>query len=172
MEEDAAKPQLPELVDVTEISSMLGVSRQRVRELTARDDYFPPPVAQLSGRPVYSKPSIEAFGKWWSRTPGRPVGQAQVSEELSHIDKDPQDLDQQTLRMVYNITRLHDLKVDPTTPRGQSLFHAIARMAPQQPGFDPRHDADFFKLEPPDTRYVRLHAKCCGVGETGGQREV
>ena len=150
MEEDAVEPQLPELVDVMEISAMLGVSRQRVRELTARDDYFPPPVARLSGRPVYSKPSIEAFGKWWSCTPGRPVGQAQVSEELSHIPKDPRDLDQQTLRMVYNITRLHDLKVYLTTPRGQSLFHAIERMTPQHPDFDPQHDADFFRLEPPE----------------------
>lgn len=167
MDEDATLQQLPELVDVTEIASMLGVSKQRIRELTARDDYFPPPVARLSGRPVYSKSSIEAFGRWWSRAPGRPAGQARASEELAHIPKDPQDLDQQTLRMVYNITRLHDLRVDPTTPRGQSLSRAIQRMTPQQPDFEPRFDAEFFEPEPPDTRYMKLHVKCCGDGTSG-----
>lgn len=172
MEENAALQSLPELVDVTEIASMLGVSRQRARELAARDDYFPPPVARLSGRPVYSKPSIEAFGRWWSRTPGRPAGQARVSEELAHIPKDPRDLDQQTLRMVYNITRLHDLKVDPTTPRGQSLFRAIERVTPAQPDFKPRYDPEFFQPEPPDSRYMKLHAKCCDGDDTSSERAV
>ena len=169
MEENAALQPLPELVDVAEIASMLDVSKQRVRELTAREDYFPPPVARLGGRPVYSKPSIEAFGRWWSRTPGRPVGQAQVSAELAHIPKDTRDLDQQSLRMVYNITRLHDLKIDPTTPRGQSLFRAIERMTPQQPGFEPRYDAEFFEPEPPDTRYIGLHAECCAGEDLSGR---
>jgi hypothetical protein len=168
MEESAALPPLPELVDMAEIASMLDVSKQRVRELAARDDYFPPPVARLGGRPVYSKTSIEAFGRWWSRTPGRPVRQAQVSAELAHIPKDTRDLDQQTLRMVYNITRLHDLKVDPTTPRDQSLFRAIERMTPQ-PGFKPRYDPQFFEPEPPDSRYIKLHTECCASEDFGSQ---
>jgi len=161
VEGNTAWQPLPELVDMTEIASMLGVSKQRVRELVGRDDYFPPPVARLSGRPVYSKSSIEAFARWWSRTPGRPVGQAQVSDELAHIPKDTRDLGQQTLRMIYNITRLHDLKVDPSTPRGQSLFRSIERTAVQQAGFEPRYDAEFFEPEPPDDRYRQRHARCC-----------
>src|SRR5258707_6254180 len=136
MEENEAWRSLPVQVDIAEIAAILGVSKQRVRELTIRDDYFPPPVAQLGGRPVYSKPSIEEFGRWWSRTPGRPVGQAQVSDELARIPKDKGDFCQRTLRMIYNITRLHDLKVDQTTPRGQSLFHAIKRTARQQADFE------------------------------------
>lgn len=161
MEEDPAWRTLPEFVDMAEIATMLGVSRQRVRELVAREDYFPPPAGRLAGRPLYAKPSVEAFGRWWSRTPGRPVGQGLVSEELAYIPKDPRDQDQQTLRMVYNITRLHDLKVDPSTPRGQSLDHAIRRMTPQQGDYVPRFDAEFFDREPPDGRYRRLHAECC-----------
>jgi hypothetical protein len=161
MEEDLVLRPLPELVDMAEMALLLGVSKQRIRELAARDDYFPPPVAQLSGRPVYSKASVEEFGRWWSRTPGRPVGQAQVSDELARIPRDRGDFGQQTLRMIYNITRLHDLKVDPTTPRGQSLFRAIKRTARQQPDFEPRYDAEFFESEPPDERYRRLHAECC-----------
>jgi hypothetical protein len=169
MDEDKGLQPLPELADIAEIAVMLGVSRQRIRELAAREDYFPPPVAQLSGRPVYSKSTIEQFGRWWARTPGRPVGQAQVSDELARIPKDRGDFGQQTLRMIYNITRLHDLKVDPTTPRGQSLFRAIERTDGQQPGFKPRYDTEFFEKEPPDERYRRLHSECC---PDAGRREA
>lgn len=157
---DASQPLL-ELVGLAEIASMLGVSKQRVQEIAARDKLFPPPVAKVSGGgALYLRSMIDAFNAHWARTPGRPVGlQAWVSDELTRIPKDRQDTGQQTLRMIYNIVRLHDLKVDPSTPPGQSLFVAI-RQTSDQPDFEPRYDTEFFRLEPPDTRYRMLHADC------------
>jgi hypothetical protein len=158
-EQEASQPLL-ELAGLAEIASMLGVSKQRVQELAARDGLFPLPVARVSGGTLYKKSMIEAFNTHWMRTPGRPVShQAQVSDELTHIPKDRQDQSQQSLRMIYNNIRLHDLKVDPSTPAGQSLFLAI-KQTPGQPGFEPRYDTGFFEVEPPDKRYKILHAEC------------
>lgn len=164
--QEASQPLL-ELVGLAEIASMLGVSRQRVQEIAARDKLFPLPVAKVSGGgTLYMKSMIDTFNAHWTRTPGRPVShQAQVSDELTHIPKDRQDPDQQTLRMIYNITRLHDLKVDPSTPPGQSLFLAI-RQTSGQSGFEPRYDAEFFRPEPPDERYRIFHADCGAEHDT------
>lgn len=158
--QDASQPLL-ELVGLAEIASMLGVSKQRVQEIAAGDKLFPPPVARVSGGgALYLRSMIVAFNAHWARTPGRPVGhQARVSDELTRIPKDRQDTGQQTFRMIYNIVRLHDLKVDPSTPAGQSLFLAI-RQTSGQPEFKPRYDAGFFRSEPPDERYRTLHAQC------------
>jgi hypothetical protein len=162
-EQEVLQPLL-ELVGLAEIASMLGVSKQRVQEIATRDRLFPLPVAKVSGGgTLYMKSMIETFNVHWARTPGRPVShQAQVSDELTHIPKDRQNLGQQSLRMIYNITRLHDLKVDPSTPPGQSLFLAIRQTA-CQPGSGLRYDAGFFEPEPPDKRYRVLHAEC-GAG--------
>jgi predicted DNA-binding transcriptional regulator AlpA len=55
------------LVGVHEIAEMLDVSRQRVDQLTARDD-FPPPAAILhAGRRIWNRPDVEA----WARATGR-----------------------------------------------------------------------------------------------------
>jgi hypothetical protein len=168
MNDEDAQSALPELAGMAEVASILGVSRQRVRELATRDD-FPSPVAQLSGGTVYMKWMIEAFSSYWTRKPGRPGRlQDQVSAELAHMPKDPRDLIQQILRMIYNNTRLHDLKLDASTPRGQSLYHAISMAKQHQPTFKPSYDATFFEIEPPDQRYIKLHADCCpGLGAIG-----
>lgn len=159
MDQQASQPLL-ELVGLAEIASTLGVSKQRVQELAANDQLFPPPIAKVSGGTLYMKSMIDAFKAHRAPTPGRPGNlQIQVSEELSHIPKDRQNPVQQTLRMVYNIIRLHDLKVDPSASRHQSLFVALTQV-PSQDGLVPRFDNVYFQPEPPEERYRILHAKC------------
>lgn len=160
MDQQETSQPLLELVGLAEIASTLGVSKQRVQELAANDQLFPPPVAKVSGGTLYMKSMIEAFKAHRAPTPGRPGNlQIQVSEELSHIPKDRQNPVQQSLRMIYNITRLHDLKVDPSTSRHQSLFVALAQ-TPSQGGLVSRFDMDYFKPEPPEERYRILHSEC------------
>lgn len=162
MPEHAQRPVMPELAGLAEVAAILGVSRQRVRELAERDETFPSPVAELSGGAIYLKPMIEEFSKHWDRRPGRPgKSQARVQAELAHIPRDRQDPGQQVLRMVYNAARRHDLSIDPLTPRGQTLFHAIKLAQMQDASFEPRYDRSFFQPESPDERYIRLHAACC-----------
>jgi hypothetical protein len=160
MEQQEASQPLLELVGLAEIASTLGVSKQRVQELAANDQLFPPPIAKVSGGTLYMKSMIDAFKAHRAPTPGRPGNlQIQVSEELSHIPKDRQNPVQQSLRMIYNITRLHDLKVDPSASRHQSLFVALTQ-TPRQGGPVPRFDTGFFQPEPPEERYRVLHAEC------------
>jgi hypothetical protein len=160
MDQQEASQPLLELVGLAEIASTLGVSKQRVQELAANDHLFPPPIAKVSGGTLYMKSMIDAFKAHRAPTPGRPGNlQKQVSEELSHIPKDRQNPVQQILRMVYNITRLHDLKVDPSASRHQSLFVALTQ-APSQDGLVPRFDTEFFQPERPEERYRILHAEC------------
>jgi hypothetical protein len=149
-----------DLVGLAEIAAMLGVSKQRVQEIAANDQLFPPPIAKVSGGTLYMKSMIDAFKAHRAPTPGRPGGlQIRVSEELNHIPKDRQNPAQQSLRMIYNITRLHDLKVDPSASRHQSLFVALTQ-TPSQDGQPPMFDTEFFQPEPPEERYRILHAEC------------
>lgn len=152
---------VPELAGLAEVAAILGVSKQRVRELAEREN-FPPPVARLSGGAIYLKSAIEAFNDHWGRKPGRPgKHQASVSAELTRIPKDATDIAQQVLRMIYHNTRLHDLSRDPLTPPGRTLFHAIKLTQGDFADFEPRYDRSFFRLEPPDRRYAEVHADCC-----------
>jgi hypothetical protein len=147
MEGHPARP-VPELAGLAEVAAILGVSKQRVRELTERDD-FPKPVAQLSGGAIYIKSAVEAFNSHWNRKSGRPGRyQTQVLAELAHIPKDNADLAQQTLRMIYNNTRLHDLSRDAPTSPGRTLFHAIKLTQQEFQNFEPRYDQSFFRPEP------------------------
>lgn len=66
-----AEPAFPELVGITEIGAMLGVTRQRASSLQARPD-FPAPVAQLASGPVWRKADLSRFAASWERKPGRP----------------------------------------------------------------------------------------------------
>jgi hypothetical protein len=56
---------------VTEIATLLGVSRQRVSELRNRPD-FPSPIAELAAGPVWTRTSLNQFIESWPRRPGRP----------------------------------------------------------------------------------------------------
>ena len=52
-----------DLVGTSEIADLLGVSRQRVHQLTARDD-FPEPLARLQAGAIWDREAVLA----WIRT--------------------------------------------------------------------------------------------------------
>lgn len=62
LEEEIARPMLPELVSVAEAAKVLGVSLQRVHELAADGQGFPRPVYELEAGKVWLHAAIEAFG--------------------------------------------------------------------------------------------------------------
>ena len=66
-----ATPTFSELVGISEIAAILGVSRQRAHALAHRSD-FPEPVARLASGSVWTRPSIDLFVESWKRKPGRP----------------------------------------------------------------------------------------------------
>ncbi|WP_143020327.1 hypothetical protein [Sinosporangium album] len=62
----------PSLVGYIEISTLLGVSRQRARELAEKHGLFPAPVARLATGPVFTLESVQEFLSKWERKGGRP----------------------------------------------------------------------------------------------------
>lgn len=66
-----AEPTFPDVLGVTEAAQMLGVSRQRLDQLTSHRD-FPAPMVRLAAGPVWLRSSIEGFERRWDRRPGRP----------------------------------------------------------------------------------------------------
>ena len=56
----------PDLVGIAEIGELLGVSRQRVHQLTAKDD-FPEPEAHLSAGKVWTRAAVEKWAKQTGR---------------------------------------------------------------------------------------------------------
>lgn len=65
------RPNFPELIGVTEIAELAGVTRQRASKL-AQSHGFPAAVAQLASGPVWTRPSLDRFLEEWQRKPGRP----------------------------------------------------------------------------------------------------
>jgi hypothetical protein len=66
----AEESSIPDLVTAIDAAKMLGVSRQRVHQLAARED-FPAPLLHLGG-PIWVRAGIEAFAARWERRGGRP----------------------------------------------------------------------------------------------------
>jgi predicted DNA-binding transcriptional regulator AlpA len=62
----------PDLVSVTEIAELLGISRQRVNQLIDTYDDFPEPEARLAIGRVWRREEIEAWAECHPRKPGRP----------------------------------------------------------------------------------------------------
>ena len=75
LEEEIATPNFPQLLGVSEVGALLGVTRQR-SSLITKMPAFPKPVAQLAVGPVWTRPSIDLFLQNWPRKPGRPVHKA------------------------------------------------------------------------------------------------
>lgn len=82
---DLARPAVPELVGVTEISKILAVSRQRAHQITKRDD-FPAPLAELAAGPVWARPHLDRFVETWH------AGKPDVIDELVELDQVLDDL--------------------------------------------------------------------------------
>jgi len=70
------------LVGLSEIATMLGVSRQRAGQIVRDYDDFPPPVAELASGRIWETPAVEAWAKAHPvRPPGRPAGESGQGEE-------------------------------------------------------------------------------------------
>ena len=65
-----ATPNFPNLLGVTELAHLLGVSRQRASEL-AHSPSFPRPVSELASGPVWIEPTVLRYVEEWERRPGR-----------------------------------------------------------------------------------------------------
>jgi hypothetical protein len=71
--EEALKPSIPPLADSAEAREILGVTNQPQMYTLERRPDFPRPVYEgASGRRVYVKAAVQAFGTRWERKPGRP----------------------------------------------------------------------------------------------------
>lgn len=73
LDDDLARPQLPDLVTAPEAAQILGVSRQRVHALAAENRDFPDAVMIGSIRAWY-RAAIERFNEHWDRKGGWPKG--------------------------------------------------------------------------------------------------
>jgi hypothetical protein len=71
LDAENAKPTLPELVAVPEAAEILGVSPQRVRELSVTNPGFPEPMYELRTGKLWLRDAIDAFARR-DRKPGRP----------------------------------------------------------------------------------------------------
>jgi len=81
-------PQPQDLVGYVEIAEILGVSRQRARELATTNPDFPRPLAQLAASPVYTLPSVTAFAaRWPRRRTGRPRKKLLSESIREHAEK-------------------------------------------------------------------------------------
>jgi hypothetical protein len=71
LDAENARPTLPELVSVPEAAEILGVSPQRVRELTVTNPGFPEPMYELRTGKLWLRDAIDVFARR-DRKPGRP----------------------------------------------------------------------------------------------------
>ncbi len=70
-ERELERPTYPDLLGVSELAELLGVSRHRASEL-ARTTHFPRPTAELASGPVWFETNVQRFVQDWKREPGRP----------------------------------------------------------------------------------------------------
>lgn len=70
-EAEVLAPAVPELMGLADIAELLGVSRQRAREL-ADTAAFPDPVQRLRSGPLFIADEVRRFHATWTRRSGRP----------------------------------------------------------------------------------------------------
>lgn len=61
----------PDMLGTTEVTELLGVSRQRLHELR-NSGRFPAPAYELAATPLWIRSTVDSFVAGWSRKPGRP----------------------------------------------------------------------------------------------------
>jgi hypothetical protein len=88
LDRDLETPNFPELVGVSEIAELLGVSRQRASAVAKRAD-FPTPIASLASGPVWTRPSLNRFVDEWPRKEGRPPKLRTLARNLIREIGDP-----------------------------------------------------------------------------------
>jgi len=67
-----------------------------------------------------------------------------IDEELTHIPKVYGDNRQSELRLIYNASRLHGLKIGKT--KEETLSLNIESLKKDHPSWKPTFDSSFFKL--------------------------
>lgn len=72
LDAENAEPIFPPVVGYAEIAQMIGISRQRVRQLS-NTPKFPHPVIKTSQGPLYNQYAIELWAETRDTKPGRPV---------------------------------------------------------------------------------------------------
>ncbi|MCU1677722.1 MAG: hypothetical protein JWM93_2480 [Frankiales bacterium] len=66
-------PAVPELVGISEIAGLLGVTKQRANQLVTEHKDFPRPAQQLAAGKLWPKSAVEAWASTWTRRrTGRP----------------------------------------------------------------------------------------------------
>ncbi|MGH3504514.1 MAG: hypothetical protein ACRDQA_26985 [Nocardioidaceae bacterium] len=76
LDEELSRPNRPDLVSGPETADILGVSQQRVHQLTAAHPEFPRPLYELRAGKLWDRRAIEQFAAEWERKPGRPARKA------------------------------------------------------------------------------------------------
>lgn len=102
-----AEATIPELVGASEVGDMLGISRQRVHQLHNDHPGFPTPVVEVRMGPLWTKASIEAFDRGWTRKPGRraatpPAADDDATATKWHVIAAHLGLDEAGLGAVYD----------------------------------------------------------------------
>jgi hypothetical protein len=82
-EHDAEPVNPPEVVGVSEIATLIGVTRQRASAL-ARSVGFPAPIAVLRSGPIWTRPSLNHFLESWPRKGGRPPASVDRPPDEEH----------------------------------------------------------------------------------------
>jgi hypothetical protein len=78
---DLERSTFPELIGVSEVADILGVTRQRASAL-AKSPGFPDPVAILASGPVWTRSSLSRFIDEWPRREGRPPKLSTLTRQL------------------------------------------------------------------------------------------
>lgn len=89
LDRQLAEPNFPAVAGTSEVTELLGVSRQRLHELRT-SGRFPEPMVELAAGPIWLRSTIESFLEQWERKPGRPA--KSVHEILADADKLDEDL--------------------------------------------------------------------------------
>jgi len=77
LEADLSESAVPEVLGVTEVAKLLGVTRQRLAVIRREHEDFPKPFTELAATPLWYKEAITEWSKHWNRRPGpRPIGLA------------------------------------------------------------------------------------------------
>jgi hypothetical protein len=71
VDEENARPALPDLVSAPEAAEILGVSPQRLHQIATDNSAFPEPVYELRAGKLWLRAAVEAFASR-ERKPGRP----------------------------------------------------------------------------------------------------
>lgn len=73
------EPEIPELVGLTEIAEMAGVSRQRANAIVKQDS-FPAPVLTLAAGQFRTRAAVQNWVENWTRKPGRKPGTSPATQ--------------------------------------------------------------------------------------------